>query len=180
MRVRYSISGFDISHRHSILKPNYPSVDVDKDPCGTVLESAKIHHEMLTGLVVTSRITHATPASFSAHVVDRDMEDQIASQQLGDNPLGRTVDLLLGGGICHFLPNTTHGSCRGDNVDLWNEATQKYGWKTAIQTRDEFDNLPNADILPLIGLFTPDVSKVLPMFPFVSTSPTLSVIAHVL
>ncbi|CAG8787836.1 12933_t:CDS:2, partial [Racocetra fulgida] len=52
---------------------------------------------MATGLVVTSRITHATPASFSAHVVDRNMEDIIATQQLGDYPLGRQVDLMMGG-----------------------------------------------------------------------------------
>jgi hypothetical protein len=34
--------------------------------CGTVLEAAK-RKGMATGLVATSRITHATPASFSAH-----------------------------------------------------------------------------------------------------------------
>jgi alkaline phosphatase len=114
---------------------------------------------MLTGLVATSRITHATPASFSAHVVDRDMEDQIASQQIGDNPLGRTVDLLLGGGICHFLPNTIDTSCRSDDVDIWNVSTKKYGWTTVIQDRQEFDKLSTAaDVLPLIGLFTADVS----------------------
>lgn len=149
---------------HTVLlkiDPNFiqPSiVNVDKEPCGTVLESAKIHHDMLTGLVVTSRITHATPASFSAHVVDRDMEDQIANQQIGDNPLGRTVDLMFGGGICHFLPNTTDGSCRSDDVDLWNVSTKKYGWKTVLRERTDFDKLSNtADLLPLIGLFTPDV-----------------------
>ncbi|KAI8583022.1 hypothetical protein K450DRAFT_225950 [Umbelopsis ramanniana AG] len=133
------------------------AVNVDKEPCGTVLESAKLHHNMLTGLVATSRITHATPASFSAHVVDRDMEDQIANQQIGDNPLGRTVDLMLGGGICHFLPNTTDGSCRSDDVDLWNVSTKKYGWKSVFRDRQEFDKLSNsAGVLPLIGLFTSD------------------------
>ncbi|RKP19681.1 alkaline phosphatase-like protein [Rozella allomycis CSF55] len=37
-----------------------------------------------TGLVATSRITHATPASFSAHVVHRDMENLIAEYQPDD------------------------------------------------------------------------------------------------
>ncbi|ORY97598.1 alkaline-phosphatase-like protein [Syncephalastrum racemosum] len=105
-------------------------VDPEKHPCGTVLESAKHHHGMLTGLVATSRITHATPASFSAHVVDRDQENQIAAQQIGDNPLGRSVDLLLGGGSCHFLAKSDRGSCRGDNRHLLQEAKEKYGWKT--------------------------------------------------
>eukprot|EP00951_Prasinocladus_malaysianus_P018053 scaffold143359_cov18-Prasinocladus_malaysianus.AAC.1 len=37
---------------------------------------------MWTGLVTTARITHATPACFSAHIHDRDMENDIALQQL--------------------------------------------------------------------------------------------------
>lgn len=41
-----------------------------KTPVGTVLEAAK-RQGFSTGLVTTSRITHATPASFYAHVVDR-------------------------------------------------------------------------------------------------------------
>ncbi|CAI2170883.1 6205_t:CDS:10 [Funneliformis geosporum] len=88
-----------------------------KIPCGTVLESAK-YLGLATGLVVTSRITHATPASFSAHVIHRDMEADIATQQIGDNPLGNQVDLMFGGGRCYFLPNRTEGSCRIDQRDL--------------------------------------------------------------
>ncbi|RUS20101.1 alkaline phosphatase [Endogone sp. FLAS-F59071] len=132
------------------------SVDPFKNPCGTVLESAKIRHGMLTGLVATSRITHATPASFSAHVEDRDMEDEIAQQQLGDYPLGRVVDLMFGGGYCHFLGNTTDGSCRRDDRDLWSEAS-KYGWNKQITTKKEFDELEvDSKNIPAMGLFTLD------------------------
>ncbi len=53
----------------------------DQSPCGTVFEAAKAKG-MKTGLVATSRITHATPAAFSAHVVHRDMEDRIAEYQV--------------------------------------------------------------------------------------------------
>ena len=42
-------------------------VNVDQVPCATIMEAAKSAGYM-TGLVVTSRITHATPASFAAHV----------------------------------------------------------------------------------------------------------------
>lgn len=49
------------------------AVDPRQNPCGTVLESAKALGYK-TGLVATSRITHATPASFAAHVPFRDME----------------------------------------------------------------------------------------------------------
>lgn len=44
--------------------------------------------------------------------------DSIAAQEVGEHPLGRVVDLMLGGGRCHFLPNTTSGSCRADGRDI--------------------------------------------------------------
>lgn len=63
------------------------SVLPDGSPCGTVLEAAKLAGYK-TGLVVTTRLTDATPACFSAHVNLRSEEDRIAEQQLGDYPLG--------------------------------------------------------------------------------------------
>ncbi|ORE15509.1 alkaline phosphatase-like protein [Rhizopus microsporus] len=105
-------------------------VDPHKNPCGTILESAKHTQGMLTALVATSRITHATPASFSAHVTDRDNENMIAIQQIGDNPLGRSVDIMFGGGYCYFLPKSSKDSCRSDQRHLLNEAKEKYEWNT--------------------------------------------------
>ena len=132
-------------------------VDSHKQPCGTVLESAKIHHGMLTGLVATSRITHATPAAFSAHVASRNQENEIAEQQIGYNPLGRTVDLMFGGGVCEFLPNITKSSCRQDNRDLFFEAKEQFGWTVKL-SRDEFDAFnPNNASLPLMALFASSV-----------------------
>ncbi|CAO3647175.1 unnamed protein product [Cunninghamella echinulata] len=130
-------------------------VDPSQTPCGTVLESAKHHHNMLTGLVVTSRITHATPAAFSAHVAWRDWEPLIAEQQIGYNPLGRSVDLMFGGGACEFTSNQTEGSCRSDDRDLFKEAEEKFGW-TVKRTRQEFDAIdPKHPQLPLMNIFTP-------------------------
>jgi alkaline phosphatase len=131
-------------------------VDPDKVPCGTVLESAKVHRHMKTGLVVKSRITHATPASFSAHVGWRDWENQIAEQQLGYNPLGRTVDLMFGGGLCEFLSNTTEDSCRNDNRDLIEQGKVNFGWQFK-STRKEFDQINENSELPLLGLFANQV-----------------------
>ena len=88
------------------------SVLPDHMPCGTVLEAAKKAGYM-TGLVVTTRITDATPACFAAHANRREYEDLIAEQMIGNYPLGRVVDLIIGGGRCHFLPNTTNASCMG-------------------------------------------------------------------
>lgn len=132
----------------------------DGHPCGTILEAAKHQLGMKTGLVATSRITHATPASWSAHVIDRDDEDNIAVQQVGDNPIGRSVDLMFGGGYCHFLPKKDPRGCRKDNRNVLEESTQTYGWRTVIvENRTTFDEMPMEDVLPAIALFSSDVSK---------------------
>jgi alkaline phosphatase len=55
------------------------------NPCGTVLEAAK-RQGYLTGMVVTAKITDATPASFASHALDRSFENQIAEQLVGMGP----------------------------------------------------------------------------------------------
>ncbi|KAL1919458.1 uncharacterized protein VTP21DRAFT_2151 [Calcarisporiella thermophila] len=127
------------------------AMDVQNIPCGTVLESAKAHG-LATGLVATSRITHATPASFSAHVTERDNEAEIASQQIGNNALGRVVDVMLGGGRCFFLPNNNSESCRKDDRDLIHEARDR-GFQVLL-SRPEFDAANPAQV-PILGLFAP-------------------------
>ncbi|KAL8952163.1 MAG: hypothetical protein Q9222_001901 [Ikaeria aurantiellina] len=128
------------------------SVLPDRSPCGTVLEAAKKAGYM-TGLVVTTRITDATPACFAAHVNHREEEDIVAAQEVGDHPLGRVLDLMLGGGRCHFLPNTTSGSCRKDDRDIVDLAKQN-GF-SYIDNRKAFDGLDfgKSVKLPLLGLF---------------------------
>ena len=79
-------------------------LDQDMRPVATILEGAKARG-MSTGLVATSRITHATPAGFAAHVPERNNEDQIAAQELEHK-----VDVLLGGGRRFFLPSASGGS----------------------------------------------------------------------
>jgi len=63
---------------------------------------------------------------------------------------------MLGGGRCHFLPNTTDGSCRYDSRDLVSEAQKKFGF-SYVDNRKSFDGLKkgNAVKLPLLGLFAP-------------------------
>lgn len=131
-------------------------VDPDKNPCGTILEGARLEG-YLTGLVVTTRITDATPAAFSAHADYRFQEDLIALHQLGKYPLGRTVDLLIGGGRTHFYPPHadseygSHGS-REDGRNLIQEA-QEDGWQY-VGSRQEFDQLQGGKnvSLPLLAL----------------------------
>jgi len=123
------------------------------EPCGTVLEAAK-RAGYMTGLVVTTDITDATPACFASHAVSRWLQDDIALQEIGEGVLGRTVDLMMGGGRCHFLPNSTSGSCRADDVDVVAIGADKHGWNYA-DDRQGFDALKGGENvkLPLLGLF---------------------------
>ncbi|KAK6526917.1 hypothetical protein TWF281_010113 [Arthrobotrys megalospora] len=128
------------------------SILPDGNPCGTVLEAAKAAGYM-TGLVVTTSITDATPACFNSHVNMRWEQDRIAEQQIGDYPLGRVTDLMFGGGLCHFMPNTSIGSCRGDDRNLIKEA-KAAGFQIA-HTIDGFKYLRRGKFVkfPILGLW---------------------------
>lgn len=119
------------------------AVDSTEQPVATLLEAAE-RRGMATGLVATSRITHATPASFSSHVVDRGMENEIAAQQINKN-----IEVILGGGRRHFLPESANGR-RGDGRDLTAEA-QNNGYQY-VASRDELAAITEA---PVLGLFSP-------------------------
>ena len=109
----------------------------------SILEAAK-EKKMATGLVVTSTITHATPAVFAAHVRHRDWETQIAPQML-DN---KKVNVLFGGGRQFFLPITVSGGKRRDSRDLIAEAKQAgYSY---IERKDQLINAKGPFVL---GLF---------------------------
>jgi alkaline phosphatase len=127
------------------VKTYYTAVAVDtlKRKIATVLEGAE-EKGMSTGLVATSRITHATPAAFSAHVASRYEENEIARQQLT-----RDIEVILGGGRRHFLP-ASEGGVREDGRNLLQEADD-LGYNV-VETRKAFDRLEE---LPVLGLFTP-------------------------
>ncbi|HMB93663.1 MAG TPA: alkaline phosphatase [Rhodothermales bacterium] len=117
------------------------AVDTTKAPVATLLEAAEAQG-MATGLVATSRITHATPASFAAHVPSRSMEAEIAAQELAHG-----VEVLLGGGLGYFLPLDA-GGWREDGRNLLTEA-EKAGYQV-VQDRAGFDATTQA---PVLGLF---------------------------
>ena len=113
-------------------------------PCRTVLEAAEARG-MATGLVATSRITHATPASFAAHVEQRGEEAEIARQMAASD-----VDLLFGGGRRFFAERPTGDS--GLNVDAMRSLAEVMGgagWTVALDRAayDGIDALPAAALL---------------------------------
>ncbi|MEY3052016.1 MAG: hypothetical protein RLY31_1801 [Bacteroidota bacterium] len=69
-------------------------------PVQTLLEEAE-SKGLHTGLVATSSITHATPASFYAHQRSRSMMEEIAADLLKT-----PVDFFVGGGLKYFNRRT--------------------------------------------------------------------------
>jgi alkaline phosphatase len=90
------------------------AIGVNKDsiPCKTILEYAE-EKGLSTGLVSTSAITHATPASFIAHQKFRDDYEAIAADFLKTD-----IDVFIGGGRNNF-------TTRKDKRNLVNELRAK-------------------------------------------------------
>ena len=72
------------------------AVDPDGRPLKTILEESE-EKGLSTGLVSTSSITHATPASFIAHQPSRSMYEEIAADFLKTD-----IEVVIGGGYEHF------------------------------------------------------------------------------
>jgi len=71
----------------------------------------------VTGIVTTTRLTHATPAVFAAHNKSRDAENEIAADMSDSG-----VDYFAGGGYRHFVAKGgSLKSKRDDNRDLVSE-----------------------------------------------------------
>jgi alkaline phosphatase len=87
-------------------------VDTSKTPHKSIAELTAANG-WSTGVVATSTITHATPASFFGHVEVRSMEDELAVQLLNSE-----IDFFAAGGIGHF-------NKRSDNQDLFPIAADK-------------------------------------------------------
>jgi alkaline phosphatase len=75
-------------------------IDADENPVPSVLEQAR-EAGKATGLV-----TDATPASFGAHVADRDEQSEIARQYIEDSK----PDVILGGGEDYWYPEGDPGA----------------------------------------------------------------------
>lgn len=119
-------------------------VDDERRPLATVLQAAR-QRGLATGVVTTTRVTHASPGSFVAHVPSRSMENEIAEQLLQTRP-----DLAIGGGLRFFLPEDG-GGAREDGRNLVEEA-RAAGYTVALD-RKAFDDVST---LPLLALLADD------------------------
>ncbi|XP_066581902.1 alkaline phosphatase-like [Prorops nasuta] len=130
----------------------------------------------MTGLVTTTRVTHATPAALYAHTPSRYWEDDgkvppgmrqkckdIAKQLIHDEP-GRNINVILGGGRRHFVskvttdPEETHKEGRrldGRNlIEEWmrNHRSRNLAAKY-VTNKTQFENVDPSKINHLLGLF---------------------------
>ncbi len=108
-----------------------------KESFKTVLELAAEKGKS-TGVVATKSVTDATPAAFTAHVISRTMQQEIAGMQLEKLADG-TVDLLLGGGYKYFDAE--------QNAAAVTKATD-----SGVKYTHEWSEASGAE-LPVLGLF---------------------------
>ncbi|EFY88380.1 hypothetical protein J3459_011340 [Metarhizium acridum] len=128
-------------------------IDSDVKPVASILEAAHLEG-FKTGLVVTSRVTDATPAGYCAHVMDRRLEDEIASHQIGQkHPLGSVVDLIMGGGRRHYQTQRMGGNGT-DYADLitWAKG-QGFSYASDKGGLEVFSRDLGKVPVPFLGLF---------------------------
>lgn len=117
-------------------------VDTQRQPLTSILEQARMRGYR-TGVVATSTINHATPASFIAHINSRQDYDEIADQYIDSLINGKPkVDVLFGGGRKYFVRDDR-------NIAQEFEAA-------GYQYITELEALQDVKQLPALGLFADD------------------------
>lgn len=128
---------------------------------------------LATGVVTTTRVTHATPAATFSHLPDRNWENDEAmltvrdasechdiARQLVESPYGTGPDVLLGGGRTNFMPATERdpeyddqSGLRLDGRDLTAEWRRRHPDGHYVWNADQLASAPKTG--PLLGLFEP-------------------------
>ena len=135
----------------------------------TVLEMAE-EKGLSTGVVTTTRVTHATPAACYAHIAERDWEGDKElpagatvpdiARQLVEFPFGNGLEVALGGGREYFLPHSQQDpedgdkkGSRKDGRDLTKEWVTKYANAAYVWNSQQFAAINSSSTDHLLGLF---------------------------
>lgn len=102
----------------------------------TVLEKAE-KAGLATGLISTSAITHATPASFIAHNINRGNYEELAADFLNTD-----IDVFIGGGRDYF-------AFRDDERDLLKELDKKK--YKVVETLEEMKDVRSGKLAALLA-----------------------------
>lgn len=138
----------------------------------TLFEEAE-ERGLATGLVTTTRVTHATPAACYAHAAHRNWEDDTmlppdareagfpdVARQLVEFPAGDGIDVILGGGRAQFLrhnqldperPELTGN--RQDGHDLIAAWQSRRPDGAFLWNRSQLAALDPRSVGPVFGLF---------------------------
>jgi alkaline phosphatase len=140
----------------------------------TLFEEAE-QRGLATGIVTTTRVTHATPGACYAHIPDRDWESDAdlpdaaraagvpdIARQLIEFGSGDGIDVVLGGGRAQFLsatqPDPEEPERRGvrrDGRDLVAAWQKRNPGGAFVWSRAQLEALDLAKTRRLLGLFEP-------------------------
>lgn len=149
------------------------SCEAAKDKSNWVYSIAKWAQDngKATGVVTTTRITHASPAGVYAHIGDRDWENDMEvnlacgassgnddiAYQLVNGEVGSKLDLVMGGGKQNFIDAKLYAKGkREDGLNLVEQFQKQSAKNLYVETRDE---LMAADLLQydrVMGLYQDD------------------------
>ena len=154
--------------------------DAARDDCAGALRSPLLtlwelaaNAGLATGVVTTTRVTHATPGATFTHTPDRNWENDAEmppaaraagcadiARQLIETPFGRGPDVLMGGGRSNFFPATERDpeyddkvGLRLDGRDLVAEWKRRRPGGTYVWNATQFAAAPTSG--PLLALFEP-------------------------
>ncbi|MCE1189096.1 MAG: alkaline phosphatase [Ignavibacteria bacterium] len=119
------------------------SITPEGKPIKTIMEYAREKGKS-TGVVVTSTLTHATPAAFVSHMDERNKESEIARQYPQHH-----WNVMIGGGLQYFTPQVD-GKYIEDSSPVINELSGK-GYSVYTSADSLFTYPPTKDFYALIA-----------------------------
>ena len=172
VKTRSGVLGVD----ERILPGDHTSVD--SSSVLTILEEAE-DRGLATGIVSTTKLTHATPAGCYSHVPHRSWEDDSKlpkkarkadfpdiARQLVEFSHGDGLEIALGGGRSHFMPKDTpdpeypkHFGRRVDGRDLTQYWLNARDGSSYVWNREQLLSIEHDSTKHLLGLFEPEHMK---------------------
>ncbi|WP_141713399.1 alkaline phosphatase [Bradyrhizobium elkanii] len=113
----------------------------------TIASLAKRRAGLAVGIVTNTEVEDATPAAMVAHTRRRAAYDAIVAQYFDAKP-----DVLMGGGSANFLPQSTSGSKRKDDIDYL-ARFRDAGYPVATTASELATLAAKPDTRQLLGLF---------------------------
>lgn len=165
-------NGLTLSVDQNVIHGDYKTVEGNE--AQTILELAETAGKS-TGIVTTTRLTHATPGACYAHTADRNWESDKnifdrkkdayeakfpdIARQLIEFPYGNGIEVAMGGGRQKFLPKDPEvGGGKGERLDgrdLTIEWAKKGDGSVYVRNKQQLAAIDPRNTKHLLGLFNP-------------------------